>query len=220
MDGYGWYIFIAASMGFWLLLFLLARFTPLSKRLILLKKYWGLYIPLLSWVFTVFPLVLPPIPLGPIALSFAWSRRRLFPSYKQGCEHLGKVEQKQGCLAGYLVNFFINVLDLLTLGLAQLFATALLLREMIRKCGTEAERAESDPVSWCTKWLLLGNVVFLAIYLVAPGYIFAPLVQRMENHFVLHPPAPQPPEGEGAAGQSVTGQAPGREGESGKEATP
>jgi hypothetical protein len=179
-------IILAVILGIWLLLFIAARFTPLSKQILFLKEYWWLNIPLISWLLTVFPLVLPPIPLGPIALSLAWSRRRMFAFYKKGCEYLGKPEAKHAFPWGWMVNLMINLWDMATLGLAQLFATASLLKEMIQKDGTEAERAEIDPVWWCFKWLLMGNVFFLAAYFTCPGIIFAPLLIRMEQHYELH----------------------------------
>ena len=154
------------------------------------------YIPLISWLFMVFPLILPPIPLGPIALSLAWSRRRFFPFYKNGCEYLGKVEKQRGFPMGWLANVWINLYDMVTLGLAQLFATASLLREIIQRDGTEEERAEEDPATWVLKRLLLGNVFFIAAYIVCPGYIYAPLLIRMDRRYALYGPLPLPSEEE------------------------
>jgi len=183
---------LGAYLVAWLLLLLASRLTPLSKHVIFLREYWWLYIPLISWLFMVFPLVLPPIPLGPIALSLAWSRRRFFPFYRRGCEYLGKVDKQRGFPMGWLVNVWSNLLDMVTLGLAQLFATASLLREMIQRDGTEEERAEEDPATWVLKRLLWGNVFFIAAYIVCPGYLYAPLLVRMDKRYGLYGPVPVP----------------------------
>jgi WD40 repeat protein len=175
------FIILGAYIGFWLLLFLLSRFTPLSKQLVFLKKYTWLYLPFVSWLLTIFPLVLPPLPLGPIQISLAWSRRRMFPFYDAMCQYLGRVEPKRGFPAGWLHNVGVNIGDLLTLGLAQLFSTASLLDEIIKK-NAGSEHKKMSPSGLLIMWLFLGNVVFLAIYIVCPGYIFAPLLKRWEAY--------------------------------------
>ena len=192
MNDYTALIVVAAYLGIWGLLFLASRLTPLSKYLIFLRDYWWMYLPLVSWLFLVFPLILPPIPLGPIALSLAWSRRRMFPFYRRGCEFLRKAEKSYGFPWGWMVNVGVNLYDMATLGLSQLFATAALLREMIERDGTEAERAEADPVQWVWMRLLVGNVFFIAAYLVCPGYAFAPLLLRMEKRYALYGTPPRP----------------------------
>ncbi len=141
------------------------------------KKYWWLYIPVISWLFFVFPLLFA-LPLGPIILGVAFSRRRLFSFYKKGCEHLGEKEKDRGIAYRTYVNFY----DILTLGLSQLFATARLLREMIQQDGTEAERSQIDPLLWCWKWLGIANVAFIAIYVICPGIVYEPLLSRLEGH--------------------------------------
>ncbi|MCX6844400.1 MAG: hypothetical protein NTX53_19230 [candidate division WOR-3 bacterium] len=61
-------VFLAAYLGLWGVLLTAAKLTPLRKRLILRGDCWWLYIPLVSWLMMVFPLILP-IPLGPIGLA-------------------------------------------------------------------------------------------------------------------------------------------------------
>lgn len=172
---------VGVYLGLWLLLFLLSHLSPFSTRLIFLRRYGWLYIPFVSWLFTVFPLILPPIPLGPIQISFAWSRRRLFRFYDKMCKRLNKTEKKIEFPWGWFANVMINVYDILTLGLSQLFATASILEELNKKSGAKAEHAKSSPMSWVVKWLILGNVFFVAIYIISPGYIYAPLLVQMEK---------------------------------------
>ncbi|MCX6841522.1 MAG: hypothetical protein NTX53_04455 [candidate division WOR-3 bacterium] len=86
----------------------------------------------------------------------------------------------------FLNAFSTNAVDMFSLGLAQLFATAKLLGRMIAEDGSEEERARMDPVTMVSLWLLVGNALFLAIYVVAPGYAFAPLLRRMDEHYEAH----------------------------------
>ena len=173
-------------MGVWLFLFMAAQFKLFPKHLIFLQQYWWLYLPFVSWLFTVFPLILPPLPLGPVSLSLARSRRRMFSFYKEGAEYLRKEEKEHDFPWGYFLNVMINLWDIATLGLSQLFATASLLQELILKYGTVEEQTEINPVSFCYKWLLLGNVLFIAAYIACPGVIFAPLLVRMEKYLSAH----------------------------------
>ena len=42
------------------------------------RKHWYLFLPVVSWLFTVFPLVLPFLPLGPIVVFMWLDRPRWF----------------------------------------------------------------------------------------------------------------------------------------------
>jgi hypothetical protein len=96
--------------------------------------------------------------------------------------HLGRKPAEHGFPIGGLLNTIINVLDVLTLGLSHLFVTAHLLHKMVRADGTADELSEGDPLLWVVKWLFLGNVAFLALYVVCPGLIFERLLVRLESH--------------------------------------
>jgi hypothetical protein len=145
------------------------------------SRYWWLYIPLISWLFLVFPLVLPPIPLGPIAISVAWNRREWMPFLKKGMACIGRQRKQNGFPLGWFVNFLANLLDMATLGLSTLFVTAELLGAVISRHGTQEERMQTSPILWVMKWLLLGNVVFLAVYISCPGFIYEKLLIRLET---------------------------------------
>jgi len=154
------------------------RAVPLDIR----RQYRWLYLPLLAWVILVFPLVLPPIPIGPLAFSLAWNRREYMSHINRAMAHLGRQRKKAGFPMGWLVNVFVNLFDMVTLGLSTLFVTAELVSAMIKQDGSPEERAEIDPVAWAFKWLFLGNVVFLALYIACPGLIYERLLTRLERH--------------------------------------
>ena len=146
------------------------------------KQYWWLHVPVLSWVGLVFPLILPPIPVGPIVFSLSWNRREWMSHLRRGMASIGRKRKEYSFPLGWFVNVGVNLIDLASFGLSHLFVTAQLLSKMIHKKGSEQERAEIDPVMWVLKWLVLGNVVFLALYIVYPGYIFGKLLTRFERH--------------------------------------
>jgi hypothetical protein len=150
------------------------------------RKYWYLYIPVISWLLMVFPLVLPFVPLGPmgLALSLAWSRRRMFPFYRDVFDYLHKPLPERRGFGRWFDNVCVNIVDLISLGLAQLLGTAALLGEMIRRDGTVQEKAEPNPLFWVLKWLLIGNALFLAAYVVCPGLLFGPVVRRIERFYL------------------------------------
>lgn len=156
--------------------------APQSVDFNIRGRYGWLYIPFLSWIALVFPLILPPIPLGPIAVSLSWNRREWMSHIRRAMAHLGRVRKQYGFPWGWVVNVCVNLLDLFTGGLSHLFITAELLNTMIKEDGTDEERAQTDPVLWVLKWLVLGNVVFLALYVVCPGFIFQKLLTRLEEH--------------------------------------
>jgi len=147
------------------------------------KRYFWLYIPAVSWVLLVFPLVLPPMPIGPLAVSMAWNRRLEWMSFvRRSMADLGRKPPQRGFPMGWFANVGVNALDLATLGLTHLFVAAELLGALIEKDGDDAERAEIRPVTWAIKWLVLGNVVFLLIYVLCPGLILERMIFRIEKH--------------------------------------
>jgi len=150
------------------------------------KRHFWLYIPFLSWVALVIPLVLPWIPMGPIAISFSWNRREWMPHIRRCMSHLGRKRLQLGFPFGWFVNVGINLADLATLGLTHLFITGRLLQAMIEQDGTDQERAEIPPVKWITRWLLITNIGFIGLYIACPGIIFERLLVRVEEHFYHH----------------------------------
>jgi len=149
------------------------------------SQYSWLFIPFLSWVGLVFPLILPPIPLGPIMVSLSWNRREWMSHIRRAMSHVGRKRKEHEFPMGWIVNVGVNLMDMATLGLSHLFITAELLSAMIKEDGTKEERAEIDPVMWVLKWLVLGNVVFVGAYVLCPGLIFKPLLTQLENHLFL-----------------------------------
>ena len=148
------------------------------------RQYWWLHIPFLSWIGLVFPVVLPPIPLGPVQFSVAWNRREWMSHIRRAMAHLGRERKQRTFPTGWLVNAWANLVDLLSLGLSHLFVTASLLDAMIKADGTDEERARLNPVASVALWLVLGNVVFLAVYIVCPGLVFRRLLARFERHLL------------------------------------
>lgn len=146
------------------------------------KQYGVFFLPFLSWIGLVFPLILPPIPLGPLALSLSWNRRLYMSHMRRGITHLGRVQKTYEFPMGWLANVGVNLVDLATLGLSHLFITAELLDAMIKQDGTPEERSEISPLTWVIKWLLIGNVIFVAVYIVCPGLILKKLFARLEKH--------------------------------------
>jgi hypothetical protein len=53
---------------------------------------------------------------------------------------------------------------------------------MIRQDKYEKSNSQTDPVLWLVKWLLLGNVLFLATYVICPGLIFERILFGLEGH--------------------------------------
>jgi len=146
------------------------------------QKYRWLFIPVLSWLGLVFPLVLPPIPLGPIEFSIAWNRRGWMSHITRSLSALGKKRKTYVFPLGWCVNVFINLVDMATLGLSHLFVTASLHDQLAKKAGTNDPHGDFSAVAWVSKWLLLGNVVFVMVYIVCPGLLFRRILLSMEGH--------------------------------------
>ncbi len=145
------------------------------------KRYWWLYVPFLSWVGLVFPLVLPPIPLGPIFITIAWDRREWMPHLKRGKAHLGE-NPPYGFPFGWFRNVFMNLTDLCTFGLTHLFITAAMVDRMERADADAEMPPKPSLVAWAFRWLLLGNIGFIAAYIACPGLLFRRALRRFECH--------------------------------------
>jgi len=157
------------------------------------KHYIWLYLPVLSWLCLVFPLVFIPIPvfvLGPIGIALfpSTTRRKSISFFRRSYARVGRRPPSANSTAMFrwTDDAFINLFDIATLGLSNLFVAAGLLKEMIDKEGSEEERAEPDPVGWLLKWLLIGNIPFIAAYILCPGLIFEQILYRLERHLYLH----------------------------------
>ena len=146
------------------------------------QKYWWLFIPVLSWLGLVFPLVLPPIPLGPIEVSVAWNRRDWMSHITRSLSALGKKRKTYGFPLGWCVNAFINLVDMATLGLSHLFVTARLHDELAKKARINEPHGDFSAVTWVSKWLIMGNVVFVVVYVACPGLLFRRILLSMEEH--------------------------------------
>ena len=146
------------------------------------SRYGWLKIPVLSWLMLVFPLVLPPIPLGPIAVSLAWDRFEGVDLVKRAKRFIGRPVKALGFPWGWLVNFFINLVDLATLGLRSAFMAASLADEVNAKAAAHGNaQTTSNHVAWLTKWLLLGNVAFLATWVIYPGWVLYRFAESIER---------------------------------------
>jgi hypothetical protein len=146
------------------------------------SRYVWLRIPLISWLVLVFPLVLPPIPLGPIAVSLSWDRFEEVDVVKRARRFAGRPGKSYGFPMGWLVNVLMNLLDLVTLGLRSAFMAAWLADEVnaqAARLGTD--KPPSSHVLWLLKWLLLGNVVFLIVWVLYPGWVLCRFVESMER---------------------------------------
>ena len=145
------------------------------------QQYWWLFVPLISWIGLVFPLILPPIPLGPIMISLAWNRREWMPHITRSLRALGKERKTPGFPLGWIVNVFVNLGDMVTLGLSHLFITASLHDQLAKKTGTGGSDGDFSAAAWVAKWLLLGNVAFVLAYIACPGLCFGRILLSMEE---------------------------------------
>ncbi|MHB1315805.1 MAG: hypothetical protein ACYCX2_10020 [Christensenellales bacterium] len=143
------------------------------------SRYAMLQIPFVSWVLLVFPLILPPIPIGPIAVSLAWNRFEQMELVRRARRFINRPAKEFGFPAGWLVNFFINMADIITLGLRSAFAAASLADKVDYRANRNTP--PQNNVKWLVKWLFLGNVFFLAAWIVFPGWVLLHLVRNMEQ---------------------------------------
>ncbi len=141
--------------------------------------YWWLYVPVLSWLGMIVPLILPPVPLGPVAVSFAWNRTHLMPWYRRGRVLAERPITTLGFPLGWLVNVLVNCFDCCTLGLRPLFETAALL-SLLHGQQHQGTGTPAGP-GWLWKWLLITNVGFLVAYVVCPGLLFERFVVGIEQ---------------------------------------
>ena len=146
------------------------------------SRYAWLQFSLLLWLLLVFPLILPPIPLGPIAFSAAWNRFEELGIVKRARRFIGQPLKSAGFPMGWLVNVFINIIDIASLGLRSAFMAAWLADQVNAKATKlGVGQASKGNVTWLLKWLLLGNVVFLAIWIVYPGWVLSRFVFNIEQ---------------------------------------
>lgn len=154
----------------------------LDAELRLRSRYALLRIPVISWVALVFPLVLPPIPLGPIAVSLAWDRFEQVELVRRARRFAGCTRRPQSFPFGWITNLFVNAVDLATLGLRSAFMAAWLADRVNRRAvELGGDAAPTSNMAWLLKWLLLGNVVFLAAWIIFPGYVLLRFVESMER---------------------------------------
>ena len=146
------------------------------------SRYTWLQFSLLLWLLLVFPLILPPIPIGPISFSAAWNRFEELGIVKRARRFIGQPLKSAGFPMGWLVNVFINIIDIASLGLRSAFMAAWLADQVnakATKLGVSQPR--KGNIAWLLKWLLLGNVVFLAIWIVYPGWVLSRFVYNIEQ---------------------------------------
>jgi thiol-disulfide isomerase/thioredoxin len=81
----------------------------------------------------------------------------------------------------WIINVFINIIDLGTLGLRSAFMAAWL-ADLVNARASKLAGCEPDTrnVEWLLKWLLLGNVVFLVAWIVYPGWVLCRFAESME----------------------------------------
>ena len=154
----------------------------LNEDLELKSRYVWLRIPVISWLILVFPLVLPPIPLGPVQFSLSWDRFEEVDLVKRARRFSSRPGRALTFPMGWVVNLILNLVDLATLGLRSAFMAAWLADEVNAK-ATERGGGEaiSSQVKWLVKWLLLGNVVFLAAWVIYPGWVLLRFVESIEH---------------------------------------
>ncbi len=102
--------------------------------------------------------------------------------YHSLAEGFGRKRGTFGFPIGWLVNVFINLMDLVTLGLSHLFITASLHDELARKTATTRRQEGFSAVAWVTKCVLLGNVPVIIAYMACPGLFFGKILLSMEEH--------------------------------------
>jgi len=154
----------------------------LNEDLQLKSRYVWLRIPVISWLILVFPLILPPIPLGPIQLSLSWDRFEEADLVKRARRFVGRPGRALGFPMGWVVNVIMNLVDLGTLGLRSAFMAAWLADKVNAKATESAVvKQKSGHVSWLLKCLLFGNVPFLASWIVYPGWVLYRFAESIES---------------------------------------
>jgi hypothetical protein len=154
----------------------------MDKELRLESRYIWVRIPLLSWVMLVFPLILPPIPLGPIEISISWNRFEEVALVKRARRYIEHPINPPGFPMGWLVNVIINIIDIATLGLRSAFMAAWL-ADRVNAKAINSEQGEKSPsnIAWLAKWLLLGNAVFIAVWIILPGRVLERFIRQIET---------------------------------------
>jgi len=146
------------------------------------SRYPLLRIPILSWIALIFPLVLPPIPIGGFQFSASWDRFEEMELVKRARRFLGKATTDHGVGMQWVVNVIINLLDIASLGLRSAFMAASLADEVnVKSASSRAGQAATSHVGWLLKWVLLGNVVFLAIWVIYPGWFLLRYAASIER---------------------------------------
>jgi len=146
------------------------------------SRYSALRIPLVSWIMLVFPLVLPPIPLGPIVFASSWDRFEEVDLVKRARRFADRPGPSHGFLVRWLVNTMSNLIDIATLGLRSAFMAAWLADAVNAKSAkSSGVKSTGSHIGWLLKWLLLGNVIFLAVWVVYPGWVLLRFVNSMEQ---------------------------------------